>query len=124
MYRIEKNIDDVGVERLPDITETILWDETAEEISVVGHLYMAIAKRENHYQDHTPPAFGDPDYVSYCSLANGILIGSGMKESLEDDKIIIRKEKRTIMVIDKIARNPEYKKAVEENHRLLKNLGL
>lgn len=125
MYTITK-IED-SVELLPDITNTSIWvdyDETecSELTKCIAMLYTAIAQRENYYQLNTPTAFGNPQYNYYCGVVNGILQARGMEEITSDGVIIIKKNNRKKLIIDKIKRPESYFDSVKDNNDTLRNL--
>lgn len=80
MYKIEKIILD-GLELLPDITYTHIWNDydftdankCSKRVRLAAILYDAISKRENYYQINSPTMFGNPEYRYLCGLVNGIL---------------------------------------------------
>lgn len=130
MYKVEKIISG-SLELLPDIVDTSIWkdfdgfnNKCTKTVRLVGGLYKAIEQRENYYQLNSPTAFGDPQYRYYCGLVNGILQGAELEEIVEDDKIIIKRNNRKILVVDKIKRSQAYYDSVKENSKTLRELGL
>lgn len=130
MYKVEKIISG-SLELLPDIVDTSIWKDFDEfnnkctkTVRLVGGLYKAIEQRENYYQLNSPTAFGDPQYRYYCGLVSGILQGAELEEIVEDDKIIIKRNNRKILVVDKIKRSQAYYDSVKENSKTLRELGL
>lgn len=128
IYIIEKEILD-GVELLPDITASPIWSDydklkPSKSIQTIAMLYMAIAERENYYQYNKATAFGDPQYRYHCGVVHGMLQVSGMKEELQENKIIITKGTRTKMIIDKVKKSQLYMTSKEENMQLIKKLGI
>lgn len=134
MYRIYKEIDSSGIEILPFVENTPIIEKcdifqlkpgTQKYIAFI--LYQAIQKRENYYQENTPPAFGDPEYARHASYVAGFLDGCGMKETKEQtpegELIVIKKGKRRFLVIDKVKKPRSYYNAVRDNHEILKSLG-
>ena len=128
MYRIEKIILD-DLELLPDIVDTPIWKDYNEvncskNVRVIAALYNAIKQRENYYQLNSPTAFGDPQYRYYCGLVDGILQGSEMEEIRNDNFIVIKRNNKKILVIDKIKRSQVYYDSVKEINDTLRELGM
>lgn len=131
-FEINK-ITDGELELLPDVVFTPLWkfinpDEFSHHRKVdrqIALLYDAIAKRENHYQVNTPPAYGDPEYRYRCGKVEGFLLAMDAYEEEVQGKIVIRKEKghRKILVVDKVKRPQSYFEARRENSEVLRSLG-
>lgn len=120
------------IELLPDIVDTPLWNNINPERIYklkksdrqIAYLYSAIRKRENYYQEHTPTAFGDPQHSLYCGIVTGILQVMEATEDIEDDKIVIRRNRNVLLIVDKLKRPSSYYEVQRENRELLKNLGL
>lgn len=128
MYRVEK-IMSGDTELLPDIVDTPIWKDYNEvncskNIRVIAALYKAIEQRENYYQLNSPTAFGDPQYRYYCGLVVGILQGSEMEEISNDNFIVIKRNNKKILVIDKIKRSQAYHDSVKEINDTLRELGM
>lgn len=109
MYRINKIIYN-GFEMLPDMTNTVIWAEfdksgCSNRVKLLALLYDAISKRENYFQFNTPTAFGNPEHAKCCGIVTGMLLASGMTESIDDNCIIVKKGNRKVLVIDKIKRS-------------------
>lgn len=131
MYRVEKIM--LGsLELLPNIVDTSIWkdldefnnDRCSKIVRLVGTLYKAIEQRENYYQLNTPTAFGDPQYTLRCGVVIGILQGAELEEIIEDEKIVIKRNNRRILIVDKVKRPQAYRDAVRENSETLRALGL
>ena len=128
MYRIEKIILD-DLELLPDIVDTSIWKDYDEancnkNIKAIAALYKAIKQRENYYQLNSPTAFGDPQYRYYCGLVDGILQGTGLEETKENNLIIIKRNNKKILIIDKIKRSQVYCDSLKEINETLRELGI
>lgn len=130
MYSIQKNTD-TGVELLPDITDTPIWGDYNPEINntnkttrVIAKLYMAIQQRENYYQKFSPTAYGDPQYTRYVGEVIGILTATEWEEEMTEELIIIKKNKRKILVIDRVKRTQSYYNDIREISKLKRELGL
>lgn len=120
------------IELLPDIVDTPLWNNINPERIYnpkksdrqIAYLYSAICKRENYYQEHTPTAFGNPQY-SFCSgVVTGILQAMEATEDIEDNKIVIRKNRNILLIVDKLKKPASYYEVQKENRKLLNDLGL
>lgn len=130
MYKVEKIISG-SIELLPDIVETSIWKDLdsfnnrcTKTVRLIGGLYKALEQRENYYQLNSPTAFGDPQYRYYCGLVKGILQGVELEEIVEDGKIIIKRNNKEILIVDKIKRSQTYYDSVKENNEVLRELGL
>lgn len=132
MYRIEKTMSN-DIELLPDIADTSLIQDfeaagysthNRKTKTLIALLYHAISQRENYYQTYTPTAYGDPQYKYYCGLVIGILQASGMCEVTEDEYIVIKKNNRRLLIIDKIKRPQSYYDACKEISKTMRALGL
>ena len=122
MYIIHKKVED-EIEYLPDVTETPLMEGDittySNKTNLATQLYQAIAKRENYYQFNSAPVFVDPEYARYSGIVTGILIGSGYEEVKTDTSIIIQKNGRKLLVIDRIQRRSSYYEEQKEIESLL-----
>ena len=131
MYIVEKIISE-GLELLPNIVDTSIWkdldefnnDRCSKTVRLVSMLYRAIEQRENYYQLNTPTAFGDPQYTLRCGVVIGILQGSELEEVVENEKIVIKRNNRKILIVDKVKRPQAYYDTVRENRETLRALGL
>ena len=135
MWKIEKTIDDVGVQRLPDVIDTPIFKEyqenehkttlKAKNAKMAYLTYMALSKRENYYQDNSPTAFGDPEYKYLCGIFIGICQAYSLTEYREDDKILIKKSDESVfMIVDKIERTSYYHACVRDNSHIRRQLGI
>lgn len=122
--------DEDGIEFLPDEMYTPLYTKTdyvgmtKKEIRNI-FLYRAIRDRENYYQDHTPPAFGDPNYSRLDGYMFGLAAGYGLALDITKDKIIVKTEKgRVIMVITRPKETEAYSETVKSNARTLAAFGI
>lgn len=88
-------------------------------------IYRAIVERENYYQDHTPPAFGDPHYSQKDGYMLGLIHGYGL-EFDEDPKEIRIKTKNgsVVMRVIRPKTTEAYKEAVRNNNITLKSFGV
>ena len=128
MYYI-KVISSDGFEYLPHIADTALWEAyDANNGRVLGWqaaiLYQAVMERENHYQYHTPPAFGDPEYSRKSGIVTGILMATGISEELNGSQYVFKKGRRIILIVDRPKRPDSYYQHLKENNDLKEELGL
>lgn len=126
MYRIAKKTMD-ELELLPDIVDTPIWDdynniECNKTTRLIANLYKAISERENYFQLNSPTAFGNPQYNFYCGVVHGFLVGSELEEEVKDNEIHIKKNNRTILVVDKIKRSRAYYESVKEIDEIMRYL--
>jgi len=119
-----------GIEFLPLEQETPLYTKSdyigmsESELRNI-FIYRAIAERENYYQDHTPPAFGDPSYSRLDGYMFGLIHGYGLDIDDDMDKIVIKtKSGRTVMTVVRPKTTEAYKESVRDNNRTLRSLGL
>lgn len=127
-YIVHKDQSDT-VERLPHITETSIWADydcpaPSKSAARAVMLYMAVADRENYFQDHTPTPFGNPTHERYCGIVDGIKMAAGIVEEDTGDRLIFRKGKRNVLVVDKVSRPESYHADLKENAELLRAFGL
>ena len=128
MIEIKCIVDECGNEYLPDITDTQLFINDliglTKRQEQMAKLYMAIVERENYWYSNKPTAFGNPDYSLYCGVVNGMIGGLDWDYSEENDWIIIKVGKRTIMKIQKPKRSKAYWDARRDNAEVMSSLGL
>ncbi len=127
IYEIKKLVDSDGNELLPDIVDTPIWEDYDEldgnkSLKFIITLYTAITKRENYYQYHSPTAYGNPVYSNYCGIVTGLLQAYEMEETVVDNKIIISKNNRKKLVVDKIKRSRSYYDSVKDINDTMRNL--
>lgn len=121
-----------GVELLPDVTDTPLWEfidpdrnlTTRKMLRQIAGLYQAIHDRENHYQMNTPPMFGDPEYTRKHGIVQGFLMAMEAEETGENGRIVVRTfaTGRKLLVVDKLNRPEWYYAELRKNCELLANL--
>lgn len=122
-----------GVEMLPDIIDTPLWEffdidrgaNAKKSDRQLAGLYKALAARENYFQINVPTAFGNPDYSFLCGIVNGFLQAMDADEEITGEHIIIRRNQiqRKILVIDKLNRPRSYYESVKDNKETRRALG-
>lgn len=130
MRVVKKQIID-GIEYLPDIVDTTLfaeWEESqykktgTKEIRLVAGLYKALSERENYFQNNTPTALGNPEYNLLCGVVEGFLQGSEMYLDEDDKHFIVKRGKRTVLVVDKIRRTTNYYKEKREIEKVIADI--
>lgn len=133
-YDIQKNIFD-GIEMLPDIVDTPIWKDYdpifsidrearhSETLRLIVALYNAVSKRDNYYQEHTPTAFGDPEYSFRSGLVQGILQAGNIEERHRGGKTVFLKGRRIILTVENLKRPVSYYEAKKDNYETLKALG-
>lgn len=122
--------DEDGIEFLPDEMDTPLYTKTdyigmtKKELRNI-FLYRAICDRENYFQDHTPPAFGDPNFSRKDGYMFGLAAGYGLDLDITPERIIVRTEKgRIVMVVTRPKETDAYKEAVKDNKKTLSQFGI
>ena len=116
-----------GIDYLPDIGETELCQylemgRPTKSIELVIKLYMAVADRENYYQDNDPTVFGNPEYSVKSGIVPGIGIAANISEETRDGRIVFRKGNRIILEVNKVNRPESYYEANREIQEILDNL--
>ena len=116
-----------GIDYLPDIGETELCQyiemgRPTKSIELVIKLYMAVADRENYYQNNDPTAFGNPEYSVRSGIVTGICIAANISEETRDGRIVFRKGNRIILEVNKVNRPENYYEANREIQEILDNL--
>lgn len=128
---IVRKIEIDGIEYLPDIVDTDMFGEwelaqgqetRTRDITLAAEFYIALAKRENFYQNNTPSPFGDPEYSMYCGVVNGFLQGSRMTMGEDAEYFIVKRGRRSILKVEKILRNPWFYTAKKENSEILSDI--
>ena len=116
-----------GIDYLPDIGETELCQcleigRPTKSIELVIKLYMAVADRENYYQNNDPTAFGNPEYSVRSGIVTGIGIAANISEEARDGRIVFRKGNRIILEVDKVSKPESYYEANREIQEIMDNL--
>ena len=116
-----------GIDHLPDIGETELCQylemgKPTKSIELAIKLYMAVADRENYYQNNDPTAFGNTDYSVKSGIVTGIGIAANISEETRDGRIVFRKGNRIILEVYKVNRPESYYEANREIREILDNL--
>lgn len=116
-----------GIDHLPDIGETELCQylemgKPTKSIELAIKLYMAVADRENYYQNNDPTAFGNPDYSVKSGIVTGIGIAANISEEARDGRIVFRKGNRIILEVDKVSKPESYYEANREIRDIIDSL--
>lgn len=124
-YIPKETIDEI--DHLTDIGETELCQylemgKPTKSIELVIKLYMAVADRENYYQNNDPTAFGNPEYSVKSGIVTGIGIAANISEEARDGRIVFRNGNRIILEVDKVNRPENYYEANREIQEILDNL--
>ena len=122
-YEVKRCIDG-EIEYLPDLLDTPIWEDYDEivcspSVRLVAELYRAIAERENYYQFNTPTAFGDPQYQFAVGRAFGVMATAEITETKENGKLVFRKGRRVILVVDEIHLHESYYEAKRDIRKTL-----
>lgn len=116
-----------GIDYLPDIGETELCQhlemgKPTKSIELVIKLYMAVADRENYYQNNDPTVYGNPEYSLKSGIVTGIGIAANISEEARDGRIVFRKGNRIILEVDKVSKPESYYEANREIRDIIDNL--
>ena len=122
-YEVRKCVDG-EIEYLPDFLDTPIWEDYDEldcspSVRLVAVLYRAVAERENYYQFNTPTAFGDPRYQYAVGKVFGVMEAAEITETRENGKIVYRKGRRVILVVDEIRLHESYYEAKRDIRKTL-----
>ena len=95
MYVIDSILGPNGVELLPAIQDTEINEDfklnpTSLQVKRCGMLYSAIFNREMFYQFSKPLPLGDPEYLKYQGIVEGMLTALSFTEKVENGYIVIR----------------------------------
>ena len=77
----------------------------SSQLRHIALLYQAVANRENYYADHTPTAFGDPEYTRLCGIVDGICLVAGIQETISTEKITLSKGGKVLLTVDLLAQS-------------------
>lgn len=122
-YEVHKHKDG-EIEYLPDLLDTPIWEDYDEldcspSVRLVAVLYRAVAERENYYQFNTPTAFGDPQYQFAVGKAFGVMEAAEIAETRENGKLVFRKGRRVVLVVDAIQLHKSYYEAKRDIRKTL-----
>lgn len=83
---------------------------------------MAVADRENYYQNNDPTAFGNHEYSVKSGIVTGICIAANISEETRDGRIVFRKGNRIILEVDKVSKPESYYEANREIREVMDDL--
>lgn len=111
---------------LPDITDTEIFKDyennQSDYMRCIYFLYIALSKRENYYQLHSPTAFGNVDYAMLDGLVCGILQATGWEEIQDESSIIIKRNNRKILTLSKLSKPQSYYEDKKEIAKILNEI--
>ena len=111
---------------LPDITDTeILKDyenNQSDYMRCIYFLYIALSKRENYYQLYSPTAFGNTEYARLDGFVCGILQATGWEEIQDESYIIIKRNNRKILILQKLSKPQSYYEDKKEIAKILNEI--
>lgn len=111
---------------LPDITETEIFKDyennQSDYMRCIYFLYIALSKRENYYQLYSPTAFGNTEYARLDGFVCGILQATGWEEIQDESYIIIKRNNRKILILQKLSKPQSYYEDKKEIAKILNEI--
>lgn len=111
---------------LPDITDTEIFKDyennQSDYMRCIYFLYIALSKRENYYQLYSPTAFGNTEYVRLDGFVCGILQATGWEEIQDESSIIIKRNNRKILILQKLSKPQSYYEDKKEIAKILNEI--
>lgn len=111
---------------LPDITDTEIFKDyennQSDYMRCIYFLYIALSKRENYYQLYSPTAFGNTEYARLDSFVCGILQATGWEEIQDESYIIIKRNNRKILILQKLSKPQSYYEDKKEIAKILNEI--
>lgn len=111
---------------LPDITDTEIFKDyennQSDYMRCIYFLYIALSKRENYYQLYSPTAFGNTEYARLDGFVCGILQATGWEESQDESYIIIKRNNRKILILQKLSKPQSYYEDKKEIAKILNEI--
>lgn len=111
---------------LPDITDTEIFKDyennQSDYMRCIYFLYIALSKRENYYQLYSPTAFGNTEYVRLDGFVCGILQATGWEEIQDESYIIIKRNNRKILILQKLSKPQSYYEDKKEIAKILNEI--
>ena len=111
---------------LPDITDTEIFKEyennQSDYMRCIYFLYIALSKRENYYQLYSPTAFGNTEYARLDGFVCGILQATGWEEIQDESYIIIKRNNRKILILQKLSKPQSYYEDKKEIAKILNEI--
>lgn len=111
---------------LPDITDTEIFKDyennQSDYMRCIYFLYIALSKRENYYQLYSPTAFGNTEYARLDGFVCGILQATGWEEIQDKSYIIIKRNNRKILILQKLSKPQSYYEDKKEIAKILNEI--
>ena len=111
---------------LPDITDTEIFKDyennQSDYMRCIYFLYIALSKRENYYQLFSPTAFGNTEYARLDGFVCGILQATGWEEIQDESYIIIKRNNRKILILQKLSKPQSYYEDKKEIAKILNEI--
>ncbi|RHC13527.1 MULTISPECIES: hypothetical protein [Bacillota] len=111
---------------LPDITDTEIFKDyennQSDYMRCIYFLYIALSKRENYYQLYSPTAFGNTEYARLDGFVCGILQATGWEEIQDESYIIIKRNNRKILILQKLSKPQSYYEDKKEIAKILNEI--
>lgn len=111
---------------LPDITDTEIFKDyennQSDYMRCIYFLYIALSKRENYYQLYSPTAFGNTEYARLDGFVCGILQDTGWEEIQDESYIIIKRNNRKILILQKLSKPQSYYEDKKEIAKILNEI--
>ena len=111
---------------LPDITDTEIFKDyennQSDYMRCIYFLYIALSKRENYYQLYSPTAFGNAEYARLDGFVCGILQATGWEEIQDESSIIIKRNNRKILILQKLSKPQSYYEDKKEIAKILNEI--
>ncbi len=111
---------------LPDITDTEIFNDyennQSDYMRCIYFLYIALSKRENYYQLYSPTAFGNTEYARLDGFVCGILQATGWEEIQNESSIIIKRNNRKILILQKLSKPQSYYEDKKEIAKILNEI--
>ena len=111
---------------LPDITDTEVFKDyennQSDYMRCIYFLYIALSKRENYYQLYSPTAFGNTEYARLDGFVCGILQATGWEEIQDESYIIIKRNNRKILILQKLSKPQSYYEDKKEIAKILNEI--
>ena len=111
---------------LPDLTDTEIFKDyennQSDYMRCIYFLYIALSKRENYYQLYSPTAFGNTEYARLDGFVCGILQATGWEEIQDESYIIIKRNNRKILILQKLSKPQSYYEDKKEIAKILNEI--
>lgn len=111
---------------IPDITDTEIFKDyennQSDYMRCIYFLYIALSKRENYYQLYSPTAFGNTEYARLDGFVCGILQATGWEEIQDESYIIIKRNNRKILILQKLSKPQSYYEDKKEIAKILNEI--